>query len=68
MKTQKGDRRITTLSLTSALDWGWWLTPLPSRLTPPNDPVPIVQKAGSFLGPARTGVENLGTGLAVIYA
>ena len=57
----------STVSLTSALDGGWWLTPIPGCFTSPNDPVPIVQKAGSSPGPSRTGVENLGTGLAVIY-
>ena len=41
-----GYRYSTTLSLTSALDGGGWSTPRPSRFTPGNDPVPIVQEAG----------------------
>jgi hypothetical protein len=32
----------STLSLTSALNGGRWLTPLPVRFTPGKDPVPIV--------------------------
>ena len=35
-----------TLSITSALDRGRWLTPRPGRFTPGKDPVPIVQEAG----------------------
>ena len=32
----------STLSLTSALDEGWWSTSRPGRFTPGKDPVPIV--------------------------
>jgi len=49
----------STLSLTSALDWGGWLTPRPGRLTPVKDPVTIVQEAG--LGPrARASLDGCG--------
>jgi hypothetical protein len=33
-------RYSSTLSLTSALDEGGWLTPRPGRFIPENDPVP----------------------------
>ena len=49
----------STLSLTSALDWGGWSTPRPGRFTPGEDPVPIVQEAGWAPGPVCTGAENL---------
>jgi hypothetical protein len=39
-------RYSSTLSLTSALDGGGRSTARPSRFTPGNDPVPIVQEAG----------------------
>jgi hypothetical protein len=43
----EGEQRYSsTLSLTSAQDGGGWSTPHPGRLTPRNDPVPIVQEAG----------------------
>jgi hypothetical protein len=42
----------STLSLTSALDWGGWSTPHPG-------PVHIVQEAGWAPQPVRTGTENL---------
>jgi hypothetical protein len=48
-----------TLSLTSALDEGGWLTPRPGRFISGNDPVPIVQEAGWAPGPVWTGAENL---------
>ena len=48
-----------TLSLTSALDGGVWLTRRPGRFAPRKDPVPIVQEAGWSLGPVWTGAENL---------
>jgi hypothetical protein len=39
----KGDYRYSsTLSLTSALDGGWWSKPQPGRFTPGKDPVPMV--------------------------
>ena len=35
MKAQSGSRGIySSVSLTSALDGGWWLTPRPGRFTP----------------------------------
>jgi hypothetical protein len=50
----------STLSSTSALDGGGWLTPRPGRFTPPGkDPVPIVQEAGWAPGPVWTVAENL---------
>jgi hypothetical protein len=36
----------STLFLTSTIDGGGWSTPLTSRLTLWNDPLPIVQEAG----------------------
>ena len=51
----------STLSLTSALDWGGWSAPRPGRLTPEKGLVPIVQEAGWAPGPVWTGVENVGT-------
>jgi hypothetical protein len=48
-----------TLSLTSEIHGGGWLTPRPDRFTPGKDPVPIVQEAGLAPGPAWTGAENL---------
>ena len=35
-------RYSSTLSFTSALDVGGWLTPRPGRFNPGKDPVPIV--------------------------
>jgi hypothetical protein len=52
-------RYSSTLSLISALGGGGWLTPGPCRLTPGNNPVPIVQEAGCAPGPVWTGVENI---------
>ena len=49
----------STLSLTSALDGGWWSTPLAGSFTPGKDPVPIVQEAGWAPEPVWTGAENL---------
>ena len=49
----------STLSLTSALDSGEWLTPRADRFTPGNDAVPIVQEAGWVPGLVRTGAENI---------
>ena len=48
-----------TLSLTSALDGGGWLTTRPGRFAPGNDAVPIVHEAGRVSGPIWTGAENL---------
>jgi hypothetical protein len=50
---------ISTLSLTSALNWGGLSKPRPIRFTPVKDPVPILKKAGWAPGPVWTGVENL---------
>jgi len=44
----------STLSLTSALDGDGWLTPRPSRFTPGNKLVPILQEAG-WARPLCTG-------------
>ena len=41
-----GWRYSSTLSLTSALDGGGWITPRSGRFTPGKDMVPIVQEAG----------------------
>jgi len=43
-----------TLALTSALDGDGWLTPRPSRFTPGNKLVPILQEAG-WAGPLCAG-------------
>ena len=47
----------SALSLTSALEWGGWLTPHPGRWE--RDPVPIEQGAGWSPGAVRTGTENV---------
>jgi len=46
-----------TLSLTYTIDGGWWSTPGFVRLTPGNDPVPIVQWAEWGTRLFRTGME-----------
>jgi hypothetical protein len=61
LKVQSSSRDIALLSLTSALVRGQWSAPLPSRFTPGNDPVPIVQEAGLAPGPVWMGAENLPT-------
>ena len=48
----------STLSLTSALDEGGWLTSRPGRFTSGNDPVYIVKEAGLAPGPVWKGAEN----------
>jgi hypothetical protein len=46
-KGTEGEMRYSsTLSLTLALDGGWWLMPCPCRFTPRHDSLPIVQEAG----------------------
>ena len=50
---------ISTLSLTSTLNWGGLSKPRPSHFTAGKDPVPILKEAGWAPGPAWTGVENL---------
>jgi hypothetical protein len=46
-KGSKGEQRYSsTLSLTSALDGGGWLTPRSGFYNPENDPVTIVQENG----------------------
>jgi len=52
-------RYSSTLSLTSALDGGWWSTLRPGRFTPEKDPVPIVQEVGWDSEQVWTGAENL---------
>ena len=42
----EGSRGISTVSLTSAINGGGWLTPRLGRFTPRNDSVPIVKEAG----------------------
>ena len=49
----------SVLSLTSTLDKGGCLKPCSDRFTPRNDPVPVVQKAGSAARPVGAGTENL---------
>jgi hypothetical protein len=49
----------STLSLTSSVDEGEWLTPRPGRFTPGNDPVPIAHEAGWTSGPVWWGAENV---------
>jgi hypothetical protein len=50
----------STISLTSVIDGGVWLTPRPGRFTPrERDPVPVVLEAVWTLEPVWTGVENL---------
>jgi hypothetical protein len=51
-------QRVSTLSLTSALDGSGWPKPHPGRFTPEKDPVPIYW-AGWASGPVWTGAENL---------
>jgi hypothetical protein len=45
-RSEREKRYSSTLSLTAALDGGGWSTPCPGRLTPGNDPVPILHEAG----------------------
>jgi hypothetical protein len=49
----------STLSLTSVLDRGGWLTPRTGRFTHGKDPLPIVQEAEWAPGPVWTGEEIL---------
>ena len=57
MKAQTGGRPIfySSLSLSWAIGVGWWLTTRPSRFTPGNEPVPIVNEAGWDPGPVCVG-------------
>jgi hypothetical protein len=48
----------STLSLTYALDEGWWSTPRPGRFSPGKNPVLIVQEALWAPWPVWTGAEN----------
>ena len=48
----------STLSLSSALDEGGWLTSRPGRFTTGKDNVPFVYEAGLDPGPVWTGSEN----------
>ena len=45
--------------MTSALRWGWVVTPRPDRFTLGKDPVPIIQEAGWAPEPVWMGAENL---------
>jgi hypothetical protein len=59
-EAREGEKNYSsTLSLTLALDGGWWSTPRPGRFTPRKDPVPIVQGARWAPGPVWTSAENL---------
>ena len=49
----------STLSLTSALDSGGWLTPRAGRFTPGNEAVPTVQEAGWAPRLVMTGEKNI---------
>ena len=61
MKTKRGSRSISTLSLTSALDGGGWPTSFPRPLYPrERDPITIVQEVGWVPGPVWNSVENVG--------
>ena len=42
--TDRTYKHSCTLSLTSALGGGGWLTPRPGRFTPRNDSIPVVQE------------------------
>ena len=57
MKAQKGNRGMSALCLTSALDVGGKLTPRPGRFTPENDPVTIC--IGGRVHP-RAGLDPCG--------
>jgi hypothetical protein len=49
----------STLSLTSAVDGGGWLTPRPGRFSPrERDSLPIVQETGWVAGSVWMGAEN----------
>jgi hypothetical protein len=52
-------RQSSTLSLTSALDGGGWLTPRTGRIASGNDPVPVVEEAGRAVVAVWTTAENL---------
>jgi hypothetical protein len=49
----------STLSLTSALDWGGRSKPRPGRSTPGKDPGPILQEVEWAPNLLYTGMENL---------
>ena len=56
----EGEQRYSfTLSLTSAVDRGGWLSLHPGRFTPWNDRVPTVRDGGWAPGSVWTGAENL---------
>ena len=48
-----------TVSLTSAVDGGWWSTPRAGRFTSGKDPVPIALEAGWAPGLVWIGAESL---------
>jgi hypothetical protein len=51
-------RYSSTVSLTSALDSGKWLTPCPGHFTTGNDRVPFIYEAVWAPGPTWTCAEN----------
>jgi hypothetical protein len=48
-------RYSSTLSLSSALDGGWWLLHAPALFSQETEPVPIVQEAGLVPEPVLDG-------------
>ena len=58
MKAQRGNRGISTLSLTSALDGGGWLTPCPEHFTP-GEKRPGTHCTGGWVGP-KAGLNGCG--------
>ena len=59
MQAQREQRYSSTLSLTSALDRGGWITPQPDNFSPGKQPVPIVQGTGwALLGRNRGRLED----------
>jgi hypothetical protein len=60
-KGPEGEYRYSStlfLTLVLDLDGGVWSTPCPGRITPREDPVPIVQDVGCAPGLVWTGAEN----------
>jgi len=58
-QAQRGNRFITTLSLTSGLGGSGLSTPRPSCFIPEKDPVAIVWEAGWAPGLPWAGAENI---------
>ena len=60
LRHRQGWRCSFTLSLTSALDWGWMVNATPWPLFPwERDPVLILQESGWAPGPVWTGAESV---------